>query len=147
MALFMTIISPLIASAGVELQRPLEEREVPEAIDFSVDGRELRCFDRDGWEQIAHIVIDYRAFFGWADRMELRLKIEEGSHAITRHKLESFEEIARLSKDANQMCLAQIDSYQQAAKSEKTRKVWSLVGHAVGLVAIATLGAVVVARQ
>lgn len=135
------------ANSGVELQRPLEERQVPEAIDFSVDGRELRCFDRDGWEQVAHIIIDYRAFFGWADRMELTLLIERKTNAVLEEKLVKTREIYQMSRDANHMMLSQIDLYQQEAKDNRKKMVWSLVGHAVGLVALGVLGVVFVVQR
>lgn len=119
---------------------------MPEAIKVSLDGEELRCFDRGGWEQVGHIIIDYRSFFAWADRLELVLEIERQAHKATLARLDGYKELTSIANDSNQLLLAQVDSYQQAANSEKKRKIWTAIGHAVAVVAMVTIGAVIVAR-
>jgi len=68
MAILLIVSSTAIAQT-IEPTRPIKQYEFPLAKEYLIDGIPHKCFEKDGkgWKNIGHIVVDYRAFFPWAN--------------------------------------------------------------------------------
>ena len=76
--ILMTLIaSSMVSAQEIEPERPTKEYRIPVAKRVIVDGEEYRCFATSGkdWQDIGHIVVDYRAFFAWARWADERMQL------------------------------------------------------------------------
>jgi hypothetical protein len=56
------------------LPHPETFYEFPVAKATTIAGVEYRCFEADGsWRTVAHVVVDYRAFYLWAQRADAEI--------------------------------------------------------------------------
>jgi hypothetical protein len=107
-AVMLLMLCSTVSAQTIEPSRPVEERPFPAAAHITMDGTEYRCFAANGddWKQVAHIVVDYRAFFAWATWADAEMaKIE-----ILRNKTLVFEQF---SKDTELALKITNDAYHQ----------------------------------
>ena len=78
----MTLCVTAVAETAT---RPEQLRPVPPGRTVEFEGTEHKCFSVPEWKEMGHILLDYRALFAAANRMELRLELH-------------FEEVALLEQ-------------------------------------------------
>jgi len=124
-AMLLMLCSTAIAQT-TEPSRPTEQRAFPEAARIIMDGTEYRCYEANGdeWKQVAHIVVDYRAFFAWATWADA----EMAKLAILHEKNLVLE---RFSRDTELALKITTDAYHQEQElrqaAERQRRLVQIV--------------------
>lgn len=129
-------------------QRPAFEIEFPPAEVVRVGGVEYRCFAADGesWKRVAHIVVDYRAFFAWGqwvDRTFVRMQAERNELSL---QLSTAQELLTTSENSRAVIARLFDEehtlrLQAEARLDNSTPRWLSWG--LGGVALVEAGAIV----
>lgn len=128
--------------------RPTVELEFPVAEVIRSNGTEYRCFaaDGEGWKRVAHIHVDYQAFFlwtQWADRtinrtraerneLSLQLNLSQQLLATSEHSRATFVQLFNEERGLRLKAEARLDH------SSPRWLTWGLGG-----LALAEIGAII----
>jgi len=122
-------------------RRPDREYQFPVAQEHTVDGVVLKCFEKDGqgWKTVGHMVVDYRAFFPWAEWADSQI----GQVENLVHQRAMWMAIAKSAEQANSIssnALLEERELRLSVEREKRVVPWLLGGAAFfEMIAIAGL--------
>jgi hypothetical protein len=141
--MLLTILMPLMTfctastSRADELpSRPTQEWELPSGFQLKTPNGNAQCFVLPEWQQVGHLVVDYRLLFAWAGQAEALYsvaQIEKAAAEATAFVEQAAADVARAKADA---ALIKLEDEKRRSK----RLAW-VAGLGGGLVVV--LGGVV----